>query len=243
MSSADFYDDFVTSQIVSGINDRIYGLYKRLCAYRLDADTSVLEVGCGIGTLTFLLLKKVKPERIEAIDISPRSIEFAIKQLNQPDLLLTASDVLQYQPKASEFDRIIFFDVLEHIPLEQHARIFERVASWMHDESLLMINLPNPRYILYDQQHNPKVLQETDQPVFLAALTAALEKSSLDIVQLETYSVWVKEDYQFLVVRKRKDFTEELLSDKRNILEKGITWWKRKWRKLRFPYPPQLKAN
>lgn len=238
MNSASFYDNFISSQVKSGINDRIAGLYERMCSLGLGSTTSVLEIGCGIGTFTYLLLRKIKTGKIEGIDISPRSIEFAQKHLQAANLSLTAADILQFEPATKQFDRITLFDVLEHIPLEQHAAVFRRISKWMRDDSLLLINIPNPGYILYDQKNNPAALQETDQPVFLAPLTAALESASLDIVQMETYSVWVKEDYQFMVVRKKKDFEERILSNTRGFFQKAFVWMKRKWRKFRYGYPP-----
>lgn len=239
MSSAEFYDNFISAQVQSGINDRIHGLYKRLCQTGLTADSNVLEIGCGIGTLTYLLLKKVTSGRIEVTDISPKSVEFAQRYLKASNLSFTAADILQFEPQVKPFDRLLLFDVLEHIPLEQHPAVFQRISNWMNNDSLLLINIPNPAYILYDQQHNPAALQETDQPVYMAPLSAALAAASLDIVSVETYSVWVKEDYQFIVVRKRKPFEEKLLSNERSILQKGIVWLGRKWRRLRYPYPPK----
>ena len=55
MSAANFYDEFLASQIRSGINDRIYHLYKKVLRLGLKTDENILEIGCGIGTLTFLL--------------------------------------------------------------------------------------------------------------------------------------------------------------------------------------------
>ena len=239
MSSAEFYDKFITYQAESGINDRIYGLYRRLCQTRLTADNSLLEVGCGIGTLTYLLLQKITRGKIEATDISPASIAFAQKYLRAANLTLSAADILHFEPQSKIFDRVLLFDVLEHIPVEQHAAVFQRISKWMNNDSLLLINLPNPAYILFEQKHNPSALQETDQPVYLDALSAAMGAALLDIKSVETYSVWVKDDYQFLIARKRREFKEVLLRDHRNLFQKGIVWLGRKWRKLRFPYPPK----
>lgn len=239
MSSAEFYDNFISSQVKSGINDRIAGLYDRMCSLGLHSNTSVLEIGCGIGTLTYLLLRKIKTGKIEAVDISPKSIEFAQKHIKANNLSFSAADILQFEPNLKQFDRITLFDVLEHIAVERHAAVFQRLSKWMHDDSLLFINIPNPGYILFDQKNNPAALQETDQPVFLAPLAEKLASASLDIVRMETYSIWVKDDYQFMVVRKRKDFEEKLLSDNRNVFEKASKWMNRKWRRLRYAYPPK----
>lgn len=239
MSSAEFYDNFIDQQVKSGINDRIYGLYKRLYKTGLFANSSVLEIGCGIGTLTYLLSKRITDGKIEATDISPKSIDFAKKYLKGSHLSLTATDILQFQPQSKRFDRILLFDVLEHIPLSQHQQVFQRISQWMDEESLLLINIPNPAYILYDQQNNPAALQETDQPVYISHLSAALSSSSIDILLVDTYSVWVNEDYQFIIARKRKPFKEILLSARRNFFQKSMLWLTRKWRNARNPYPPK----
>ena len=80
MGPSEFYDNFITYQIKTGINDRIFGLYKRVCSLSISNNDRILEIGCGIGSLTYLLSQKVKKGKIEAIDISPKSIEFAKKE-------------------------------------------------------------------------------------------------------------------------------------------------------------------
>ncbi|MBC7873212.1 MAG: class I SAM-dependent methyltransferase [Ferruginibacter sp.] len=236
MSSATFYDNFIASQVESGINDRIYGLYRRLCKMGLKDGSAVLEIGCGIGTLTYLLGRKVKQGRIEATDLSPKSVEYAKNHLQQPNLVFYAGDILQLEPQNKLFDYILLFDVIEHIPVEDHAVLFKRIYRWMKDDSWLLINIPNPGYILFDQENNPAALQELDQPVYLDHLAPVLGNAGLEISQFETYSVWVQNDYQFIAVKKRKKFEERFLSKERNLFQKGVAWLGRKRRKLLYPY-------
>jgi hypothetical protein len=59
----------------------------------------------------------------------------------------------------------------------------------------------------------------------------------MDMVYLETYSVWAKDDYQFLIVKKRTDFVERLLSSERLLFEKLTVRLGRLTRKLKYPYP------
>jgi 16S rRNA A1518/A1519 N6-dimethyltransferase RsmA/KsgA/DIM1 with predicted DNA glycosylase/AP lyase activity len=67
MDTSQFYDGYVDYHARSGINDRIYSLYKHIIKLGLRSRDNVLEIGCGIGTLTFLLTKKIKKGRIEAL--------------------------------------------------------------------------------------------------------------------------------------------------------------------------------
>lgn len=231
-----YYDKFVDYQIQSGINDRIYGLYKRTKKFDLP-NKKILEVGCGIGALTYLLSKKIKNGRLEAFDPSERSIEYALKHIQHPNVSFTASDILQFSPKKSPFDLLLVFDVLEHIPEDDHSKVFQRISQWMHADSFLLVNLPNPNYILYDQKHQPEQLQELDQPIFLKNLLPKIDEASLELKSFETYSVWVKEDYQFIVVRKKEEFSEQFLSADHNLFQKAISRLNREWRKINHKLP------
>jgi trans-aconitate 2-methyltransferase len=232
-----FYDEFISKQIKSGINDRIYSLYKRLMSIGLTKANSILEIGCGIGVLTYLISRKIKNIKIEAIDISPKSISYAHNNLPKGNLYLTSGDILEYQPINPYFDFILLFDVLEHIPIEHHKLLFEKLSNLMHNDSKLLINIPNPDYIVFDQKYNPAVLQELDQPIFLDYLASILSRSSLTIEYFETYSIWVKNDYQFLIVKKKTDFSEEKLNTSFNLFKKVKKRLNRQWRKIIFNYP------
>jgi trans-aconitate 2-methyltransferase len=237
MNSAKFYDDFITYQIDTGINDRIYNLYKRLCKLGISSGTNILEIGCGIGALTYLLSRKIKKGKIEAIDISPKSIEYARANLNQPNLLFSLAGILEYEPASLNFDIILLFDVLEHIPENEHFLVFSRISKWMNHNSLLLINLPNPHYILFERKNNPQGLQEIDQPIFMYNLANDLAKAHFNIEYFETYSVWVKNDYQFLVIKKESEFVKQFLKTDDNIFKRLKVRLGREIRKLLYSYP------
>ena len=55
---SNFYDEYVENQIKSGINDRIFNLYKRMLKRKIYTNSNLLEIGCGIGHFTFLISKK-----------------------------------------------------------------------------------------------------------------------------------------------------------------------------------------
>ena len=75
MSTPEFYDNFIAYQIESGNNDRIYSCYKRMKKHGIHNNSSVLEIGCGIGVLTYLLSRKIKNGTIESMDLSEKSID------------------------------------------------------------------------------------------------------------------------------------------------------------------------
>ena len=237
MSAANFYDDYLSYHIKSGINDRIYRLYKKLRRAGLRSNETILEIGCGIGALTYLLAKKIKKGRIEAFDPSPKSVAYAKQHIKQANVNFSVEEALNFSPAHAPYDKILLFDVLEHIPEEQHAQVFKKIANWLKDDGKMFINLPNPEYILYDQKYNPATLQELDQPVFLHKLLPVFEANQLALILFQAHSVWVKHDYHFFILQKKKEFTEQFLSKERNVVQKILIRLQRFYRQLRYPFP------
>lgn len=232
----EFYDNFVTEQIESGINDRIYALYKKILKLGLRSRSNVIELGCGVGAMTFLLAKRIKKGRIEAVDISEESVTFSRKRIKNRNVTFIANDIVNHVPALKNPDFIFLFDVIEHIPADRHHELFKNIAGYSNNHTLVVINIPNPDYIKYDMINNPEALQIIDQPLPLKFIAETIENNDLEIIRFETYSVWVENDYQFFVVRKKREFKEIHLRDKRNLFQKVIKRAKRFYIKMRYNY-------
>ena len=232
----EFYNDFKISQQNTGINERLWFLYKRLQKLGLNANSNVLELGCGIGAMTYLISKTVTKGTIESVDISNESIEFAKKHHHKSNVSHYAADVVEYKPKISNIDFITLLDVIEHIPIERHPELFKNISSYLNDRTLLVINIPNPDYIEYDREHNPDVLQIIDQPIHHDLLYKTLLELGLDMHYFEKYSIWVKDEYIFYVIKKKQPFTEEKLTGKRSFNEKVQSKLLRTKLKKLYPY-------
>lgn len=218
--SIKFYDNYINYQTKSGINERILSLYKKLKKRGLSSSSNVLEIGCGIGSVTFLISKIVKSGTIEALDISPKSIEYARKKILNKNVIFAAADFLEYETKSKNYDRILLFDVLEHIPLEHHKTLFSKISKLMTEDSEILINIPNPDYTIYDQKHQPELLQEIDHAIYLKDFIENIEETDLEIIHFEKYSIWAENDYNFLIIKKKKDFKEVILSQQRSTFQK-----------------------
>lgn len=233
---AEYYDDFVPIQVDSGVNDRIFRLYKMLLSWGLKSNSNVLELGSGIGTLTFLLSKYIKQGKIEAVDLSSKSIEFAKQKIKCPNITFIADDIVCYQPSIQNIDFITLFDIIEHIPMDKHNNLFHNLSIISNEKTKIIINIPNPKYIEYDRENNPDVLQIIDQPLPLSLILENLEKNDLVLTYFKTHSIWVENDYQFFVVEKKKKFKEINLSSKRNMFQKAKKKIERAYVKLRYNY-------
>src|SRR5665811_1140203 len=92
-----FYDQFVAKQEKIGVNSRHLHILDKLVSAGLSAHHQVLEIGCGIGTVSALIAKKVSKGEVLAVDISPQSIQKAKQQWkNQKNLTFEVSDMKHF---------------------------------------------------------------------------------------------------------------------------------------------------
>lgn len=203
---AKFYDHYTLHQVKTGVNLRHLNLFNALVKAGLKKNHRVLEVGCGVGTLTGLLSRFLRRGKLVAADISSESIEVAkrnIKDSKRIDFIVTDMSDFAYP---SEFDFIILPDVLEHIPLPEHERLFNTLSFYMHEDSLLIINIPHPKIIEYYQLRYPEKLQVVDQALSADDLMRNAYTNDLILVSYESYTVFHKEpDYVLIKFRKNVD--------------------------------------
>jgi len=215
-----FYDSYVPSQSATGINDRIFSVYERMLGLGLSASDEVLELGCGIGLLTYLLKRTIRSGKIEAIDISEASIAYAKEKFASARVQFKTQDITEFETQL-KFPRFItLIDVLEHIPLEKHSALFQRIAGVMNEASLFVINLPNPDYIEFDIALEAESLQVIDQPVPFAAMIQQLDQANLELLRYEKYGIWHHDEYQWFVLRIKRPFQELPIDDSLSFWEK-----------------------
>lgn len=231
MEAREFYDNWVDQQVREGINERHHAIIRHLKSAGWRRRHRVLEIGSGVGTLTELLAKEMSSDgSLVAVDLSPRSIEVARARLARfENLELLAGNVLDLDPKPP-FDVIVLPDVIEHIPVSEHGRMFARLAADLSAGGFILLNYPNPLYTEWCAQHHPELLQVIDQPIHADHLIAATYPHGLYLDSFRTYSIWKRAgDYVSVVFRLRvatADFTADVpgrLGRARDALRRQIS--------------------
>jgi trans-aconitate 2-methyltransferase len=199
---AAFYDSFTNYQLNMKINIRHRTLFNNLMNIGFNKTSNVLEIGCGIGTLTSLMANYNKAGHIMAVDISPKSIDIAKNYScnKYKNIVFIVSDMTDFYSDTA-FDFIVLPDVLEHIPLEQHSNLFKTFRKYCHDNTKILINIPSPFYLRWVHKYKPDLLQVIDQPLDSDLLFTNIYDNDFHVVSLNTYSLHAKEgDYQSIVL-------------------------------------------
>lgn len=208
---ANFYDQFTDAQKKTGINIRHRSILKRLVSLGMNEQSRVMEIGCGIGTLTTLLAKKTK--HLVAVDISPQSIEIAKTRLSKYPLIdWVVSDMNGFH-RDEKFDFIILPDVLEHIPFEAHQNLFKVIKAHLKENGKACIHIPDPYALEWIRINQPHLLQIIDQSIYTNLLVENVYINDLVIHRLERYCLQkTLPDYQWIEIIHRpsyKNFTNK----------------------------------
>ena len=219
-----FYDQFAEKQEKTGINSRHLSILDKAKQAGLTSNHRILEVGCGIGTVSHLLATQVPQGKVLALDISPESIEKARGLWKKQDnLKFEVSDMADFNLPGETFDFFVFPDVLEHIPIAQHARLFENIKRHAHADSVVLIHIPAPRYLEWMIANQPEKLQVIDQPLDTGTLVQTLGTAGFYLEKMDTYALFFEEkDYQYFVFRSHKPLQKSTAKNKWQVLKERI---------------------
>ena len=220
-----YYDQFVTEQEKRGVNSRHLHIIDKLISAGLKSHHRVLEVGCGIGTVSQLIAKKTDKGSVLAVDLSPESIEKARALWGvHKNLTFRISDMMDFNEPDMKFDFIVFPDVLEHIPVEQHFKLFETVKIHAAKDAVIFINIPAPRFLEWMIENEPEKLQVIDQPLDTGQLITVIGQNGFYLDKMETYSIFYEEkDYQYFVLRAQQPLTKTTLRSKWAVLAERLS--------------------
>ena len=77
---------------------------------------TVLDAGCGTGSLTFALARRAKDLRIEGIDFSGAYIAHATRHNRDPNIAFRVGDICALPFADASFDRVLSLLVLHFVP-------------------------------------------------------------------------------------------------------------------------------
>lgn len=211
----DFYNQFKDHQTKLGINIRHRTIFKNLKKLGLKSNSKVLEIGCGIGTVSHLILKYITNGKFIGVDISRESVEMAKKLntgFNQAQFIV--SDMSDFTSELS-FDFVVLPDVLEHIPVDQHHRLFSVLKQVTHKNSIVLINIPEPNCLNWARKKHPEKLQIIDQSLSMQDLLNNTYPNDFELVSMSPYALqYTEPDYLSIVLKRKNEKHDYLVKSK-----------------------------
>ncbi|MGZ3921809.1 MAG: class I SAM-dependent methyltransferase [Bacteroidia bacterium] len=202
----EFYNTYKEKQKKIGVNIRHRTILKNLKAVGLKPSSKVIEVGCGIGTVSGLIIKNIPQGQFTGVDISSESIEMAKKLNPAPNAEFLVNDMSNFTHK-TKFDFVVLPDVLEHIPVEQHNNLFKVLASVTSPEAVVLINIPEPNCLNWIRKNHPDKLQIIDQSLSMQDLLNNCYPHGFKLFSMNSYSLqYVQPDYTSIVLKKKMYF-------------------------------------
>jgi 2-polyprenyl-3-methyl-5-hydroxy-6-metoxy-1,4-benzoquinol methylase len=224
-SVSTFYDEFSVKQLETGVNIRHYSIITKLKAAGLKSNHNVLEVGCGIGTLTGLLGKFLNQGSLTATDISPESIEVAKKRCSSnKNTSFVVTDMSDFRPE-NQLDFVVFPDVLEHIPKDQHNNIFRNVSALLKSNGKIAVHIPDPVQLDFIRNYNPDQLQIIDQSLYFEDFKNAIEGTDLMLDTYLRYKLYSDSpDYNWIVFSRKHKLNKSGKQSKILLKIKQLYW-------------------
>lgn len=202
---SEWYDEFSEKQVNWGINQRHRSIMSKITFHGLEPEHNVLEIGAGIGTQSQLIAQFLSTGKLLINDISPKSIDIGKKRLRDfSNVDFLTGDIVEL-PIDRTFDAIVCPDVLEHIPVDQHNRLFRKFNEILKPDGRIYIHIPDPDFMEWQYKHQPEVLQVIDQALYLPEMISNFKGTDLYLHHMETYELFFQGgDYRFIILRKRQ---------------------------------------
>jgi len=109
----------------------------------------ILELGCGWGSLTMWMAKKLPNARITGVSNSNTQREYIMSQcaergLNNVTILTQDVNALALE---STFDRVVSIEMFEH--MRNYQQLLSNITSWLKSDGKLFVHIFCHRYIQY----------------------------------------------------------------------------------------------
>jgi uncharacterized protein YdhG (YjbR/CyaY superfamily)/2-polyprenyl-3-methyl-5-hydroxy-6-metoxy-1,4-benzoquinol methylase len=103
----------------------------------LPAESQVLDLGCGNGLPTTRELSN--KFKVVGVDISGAQISAARR--NVPNGTFVQSDFAELRFDAGSFEGVVALYAISHLPRDEHAELFRRIADWLAPGGLFLATL------------------------------------------------------------------------------------------------------
>ena len=104
---------------------------------RLQPGSTVLDLGCGNGIPALREIVRLH----EGVGVDLSATQVALARTNVPRAKLIHGDAVGLDFAPGSFDAVVAFYLLDHLPREEHARLFAKAWQWLTPGGLLLFSV------------------------------------------------------------------------------------------------------
>ena len=225
-----FYDDAIYRKLHGFIykNNRVEYAWATLLNILKDVEPKhILEIGCGMGEISYRLAEKLPETKVTGFDISEASIFLAGKLFIKQNLnYLRADNIVSAQiAEDTKFDIVFLMDVYEHIPLNSRNELHSFIKEHIAQNGVLFLSCPTPQHLDYLRKNIPSEIQPVDENISLTELMELSRDSELRLINYKEVSVWSAADYFHVIFSNRlkmQPFSDYVIYDKKEFVGIGL---------------------
>jgi len=196
MANIDFYDRHVGQKLrefVEG-NRRVERAAWLIERHAPAAPRRILEIGSGVGDITWRVARRWPEAEVIGLDTSPRSVAVAGQIFRAPNLRFVCQRLV---PGALDpgIDLAIMLDVYEHIAPGEREIFHDALAEVLVPGGRLVVSCPTPHHQAYLRRADPAGLQPIDEDISPWEIIRLGEAIGLPLVSYEEITVWNAGDY------------------------------------------------
>ena len=113
-----------------------------------DGD-SILELGCGWGSLTCYMASKLPNSKITAISNSKDQKEHILnrcKNQGLDNIKVITADMNDFETE-NKYDRVVSIEMFEH--MRNYKKLLSKISSWLNDDGKLFIHIFTHQTVVY----------------------------------------------------------------------------------------------
>lgn len=208
-----YYDAHVAGKLrgfVEG-NARVEHAWATIEQQAGHAPARILEVGCGIGDLSWRMSRRWTESHVVGLDVSRRSLRIARKLFRDPRISFCDGPLVMGQLDGA-FDLIVLIDVYEHIASTDRPSLHEAIKELRAPNGRIILTFPTPRHLAWLRIHQPDEIQPVDEDITLETISQLARDTGTEVLAYHEIGVWHEGDYAHAVLGSWAGWADQLRS-------------------------------